>query len=104
MYTKAEFIVRECIGKGGYSRVYRAMLENSERQLASKEMIKARITCKQAVAFVFSERNILQDLNQHPFIVKIWFAFQDKDYIYLVLDYISGGDLRYQFSFAQVVF
>jgi serine/threonine protein kinase len=30
--------------------------------------------------------------------VNIKYAFQDKDHLYLVLDYLSGGDLRYQFS------
>ena len=34
-------------------------------------------------------------INKHRFIINIEYAFQDKEKLYLVLDYMSGGDLRY---------
>ena len=40
------------------------------------------------------ERKILMDIN-HPFIVKMHYAFQTPDRFYFVLDYINGGDLFY---------
>lgn len=41
-----------------------------------------------------NERQILTQL-QNPFIVNMYYAFQDRENVYLVMDYLSGGDLRY---------
>ena len=38
------------------------------------------------------ERNILADVN-HPFIVKLQYAFQTEGKLYLILDFLRGGDL-----------
>ena len=59
-----------------------------------KEMSKARILCKRSVDSVMSEKRLLEKL-QHPFIVNINYAFQDRDNLYLVSDLLTGGDLRY---------
>ena len=45
--------------------------------------------------YVKEEKNILQDLH-HPFIITMFAAFQDKETLYMVLEYVPGGDL---FSF-----
>ena len=42
--------------------------------------------------YVKTERNVLSILN-HPFIVKLNFAFQTEDEFFLILDYCPGGDL-----------
>lgn len=57
-------------------------------------MSKARIISKKSLNSVLLERNILAEL-QHPFIVNMKGAFQDRENLYLVMDYCSGGDLRY---------
>ena len=59
-----------------------------------KEMSKARVLCKRSVDSVMNERKLLERL-QHPFIVNINYAFQDRDNLYLVSDLLTGGDLRY---------
>lgn len=38
------------------------------------------------------ERNILVDV-EHPFIVKVHYAFQTEGKLYLILDFLRGGDL-----------
>ena len=59
-----------------------------------KEMSKARIITKRSVKSVINERQILAQL-KNPFIVNMYYAFQDRENLYLVMDYLSGGDLRY---------
>ena len=59
-----------------------------------KEMSKARIITKRSVKSVINERQILEQLN-NLFIVNMYYAFQDRENLYLVMDYLSGGDLRY---------
>ena len=41
-----------------------------------------------------NERDLLSQLN-HPFIVNLHFSFQNTNYLYLILDLYTGGDLRY---------
>ena len=41
-----------------------------------------------------NERDLLSKLN-HPFIVNLHFSFQNTNYLYLILDLYTGGDLRY---------
>ena len=60
-----------------------------------KEMSKAKIIDKKSITSIKTERDFLSKLN-HPFIVNMHYAFQDKDNLYLVLDLLTGGDLRYQ--------
>lgn len=49
---------------------------------------------KKSVQSVINERSLLADLYS-PFLVNMHFAFQDRDTLYLVLDLMEGGDLRY---------
>ena len=59
-----------------------------------KEMNKAKIIDKKSDKSVKSERDLLSKLN-HPFIVNMHYSFQDGDNLYLVMDLLTGGDLRY---------
>ncbi len=59
-----------------------------------KEMSKARIITKRSVKSVMNEKQILTQLN-NPFLVNMYYAFQDRENLYLVMDLLSGGDLRY---------
>ena len=60
-------------------------------------MSKAKIIDKRSEDNIISEKNILSRIN-HPFIVNMHFSFQDNDNLYLIMDYLSGGDLRYHLS------
>lgn len=59
-----------------------------------KEMSKARIITKRSIKSVMNERQILTQLH-NPFIVNMYYAFQDRENLYLVMDLLNGGDLRY---------
>jgi serine/threonine protein kinase len=62
-----------------------------------KEMSKARILSKKSVNSVINERKLLSYL-KHIFIVNMQYAFQDRENLYLVMDLMPGGDLRYHLS------
>lgn len=49
---------------------------------------------KKSVQSIMNEKEILCSLYS-PFIVNIKCSFQDRDHLYLALDYLTGGDLRY---------
>ena len=85
------------IGKGGFGKVWKVQYKKTKEFFALKEMSKRKILDKKSEKSINSERKFLSLLN-HPFIVNMHYAFQDKDNLYLVMDMLSGGDLRYHCS------
>ena len=60
-------------------------------------MFKVKVIDRRSEFSIMSERNLLSKL-KHPFIVNMHFAFQDFSKLYLVMDLLSGGDLRYHIA------
>ena len=60
-------------------------------------MSKVKVIDKKSEKSINSERTFLSKLH-HPFIVNMHYAFQDNDNLYLVMDMLSGGDLRYHIA------
>ena len=55
---------------------------------------KSKLIDKKCVKSIIKERNLIAKIN-HPFIVNMHFSFQDNHYLYIILDLMKGGDLRY---------
>ena len=85
------------IGKGGFGKVWKIQSKKTKIVYALKEMSKLKIIDKKSEKSINSEREFLSKLN-HPFIVNMHYAFQDKQNLYLVMDILNGGDLRYHIS------
>ena len=74
-----------------------------------KEISKVKAYIKKSIHSILGERHILKSIH-HNFITNLYFSFQDKDYLYLIIDYFSGGDLRFylnknvQFNEKQIKF
>ena len=74
-----------------------------------KEISKVKAYIKKSINSILNERHILKHI-YHNFISNLYFSFQDKDNLYLILDYFSGGDLRFylnknvQFNEKQIKF
>ena len=92
-YFEFEYI----IGRGGFSKVWKVKLKKNGKNYALKEMFKVKIIDKKSEKNVIRERDLLSKL-KHPFIINIICSFQDYENLYLLLDYLSGGDLRYHFN------
>ena len=60
-------------------------------------MKKVKVIDKRSEKSVKYERELLSRL-KHPFIVNMYYSFQDYENLYLVMDYLTGGDLRYHIS------
>ena len=85
------------IGKGGFGKVWKIQSKKTKTIYALKEMSKLKIIDKKSEKSINSEREFLSKLN-HPFIVNMHYAFQDNQNLYLVMDILNGGDLRYHIS------
>ena len=85
------------IGRGGFGKVWKVKLKKTKQYYALKLMSKVKIIDKKSYKSINSERELLSKL-YHPFIVNMHYAFQDNEYLYLVMDLLTGGDLRYHIS------
>ena len=85
------------IGKGGFGKVWRVRYKKTQEIFALKEMSKKKILDKKSEYSINNERVFLSKL-RHPFLVNMHYAFQDKDNLYLVIDILNGGDLRFHCS------
>ena len=85
------------IGKGGFGKVWRVKEKKTNELYALKEMSKTKIIDKKSEKSINGEREFLSFLH-HPFIVNMHYAFQDNNNLYLVMDLLTGGDLRYHCS------
>ncbi|KAG0309598.1 hypothetical protein BGZ98_000484, partial [Dissophora globulifera] len=64
---------------------------------ALKYISKSQVIKMDAVRNVLRERQILETLD-HPFVVNMRFAFQDDEYMYMCMDLMMGGDLRFHLN------
>ena len=85
------------IGRGGFGKVWKVRLRKTNELFALKEMSKVKIIDRRSEISIMSERNLLSTLH-HPFIVNMYFAFQDFYNLYLVMDLLNGGDLRFHIA------
>ena len=90
-----DFKLLKLIGKGTFGQVYQVKKKDTRRVYAMKVLAKKVIIQKKEVAHTLGERNILvrTAMTQSPFIVGLKFSFQTPTDLYLVTDYMSGGEL-----------
>jgi microtubule-associated serine/threonine kinase len=85
-----DFQLSELLGKGAMGIVWRARRKNTNERYAIKVIEKQSV---EDIDSVIAEREILAEMN-HPFVVQMYWAFQDEKRVYFVLEYANGGDLH----------
>ncbi|EDV20694.1 uncharacterized protein TRIADDRAFT_31577, partial [Trichoplax adhaerens] len=90
---KAEdFEFGKLIGEGSYSTVVLARDKKSHKEYAVKILEKRLIIKEHKVKYVSREKEVFSRLN-HPFFVRLYFTFQDKERLYFVLSFAKNGEL-----------
>ncbi|PAA47086.1 hypothetical protein BOX15_Mlig007654g1 [Macrostomum lignano] len=92
--TPSDFELLKVLGQGSFGRVFlvRKLTGHDAGTLyAMKVLRKATLKIRDRVRTKM-ERNILADVD-HPFIVKLHYAFQTEGKLYLILEFLRGGDL-----------
>ncbi|KAK4241583.1 kinase-like domain-containing protein [Achaetomium macrosporum] len=101
--TADDFEPLRCLGKGTYGTVLLVKQRTTGRLYAQKQFKKASLIVeKKLVEQTKTERQILESVNRHPFVVKLYYAFQDKEKLYLILEYGQGGELFHHLSNQQM--
>lgn len=91
------FTLGRVVGKGAFGKVRIVEHKYTKLTFALKYIRKDDIVRSESVRNIIRERRMLEHLN-HPFICNLRYSFQDTQYMYLVVDLMSGGDLRFHIS------
>ena len=82
------------LGQGAYGKVLLVKNRNTGKLFAQKELKKASIIVNNKnVERTLSERTILSEVTSHQNIVKLFYALHDSSKLYLLMEYIPGGEL-----------
>jgi len=87
-----DYVTTKTLGTGAFGTVKLAKKKNSETLYAIKSISKQSILRSQMGAQVKKEITILKDLD-HPNIVQIFEVLMSTEYLYIVMDFVSGGEL-----------
>ncbi|KAF0687128.1 Aste57867_21099 [Aphanomyces stellatus] len=90
--SPADFWFGTTLGEGAYARVVHARLKVTGEEFAVKIMEKRFISKEKKVKFVMMERKVFSKVS-HDRIVKLSFSFQDRNYLYMVMELCRGGEL-----------
>ncbi|KII69754.1 3-phosphoinositide-dependent protein kinase 1 [Thelohanellus kitauei] len=88
-----DYKVGEIIGHGSFSKVYAALEKSTGLAFAIKAIKKDLIVKLNRRELVFRERNIMNQLRDHPFFVKLYCSFQNDRYLYFVMSFARRGEL-----------
>nr|CAH0106470.1 unnamed protein product [Daphnia galeata] len=87
-----DFLVIKVIGRGAFGQVQLVRHKSTKKVYAMKLLSKFEMIKRSDSAFFWEERDIMAHANSE-WIVRLHFAFQDTKYLYMVMDYMPGGDL-----------
>ncbi|XP_058836769.1 rho-associated protein kinase 1 [Topomyia yanbarensis] len=87
-----DFIPIKLIGRGSFGEVQLVRHKTSKQVYAMKRLSKYEMITRSDTAFFWEERYIMAHANSE-WIVQLHYAFQDSKYLYMVMDYMPGGDI-----------
>ena len=91
-YALSDFNFIRTLGTGSFGRVHLVRSCHNTRFYAIKVLNKERVVKMKQVEHTNSEREMLERV-RHPFLVNLWGTFKDCKNLYMVMDFVSGGEL-----------
>ncbi|KAH7267439.1 camp-Ser/Thr protein kinase PKA1 [Fusarium redolens] len=91
-YSLGDFDILRTLGTGSFGRVHLVQSKHNQRFYAVKVLKKAQVVKMKQVEHTNDERRMLADV-KHPFLITLWGTFQDPKNLYMVMDFVEGGEL-----------
>ena len=91
-YSLADFELLRTLGTGSFGRVHLVQSRHNNRFYAIKVLKKAQVVKMKQVEHTNDERRMLGEV-KHPFLITLWGTFQDARNLYMVMDFVEGGEL-----------
>lgn len=95
-----DFRIIKTLGKGSFGKVVLVQHLELKTYYAMKILVKEQIKQFNQVVHTKSEREILEKIS-HPFIIKLVFAFQNPEKLFIITEYMCGGDIFYHLQKAR---
>jgi serine/threonine protein kinase len=92
--VKTDFVTFRVLGRGGFGAVHACRKRNSGTIYAMKCINKKLVKVKTALENVMEERNVLTMMDS-PFVTNLKYALMDEENLYLIMDLMLGGDLKF---------
>ncbi|KAK9451165.1 kinase-like domain-containing protein [Limtongia smithiae] len=87
-----DFHTVKVIGKGAFGEVRLVQKKDTGKIYAMKTLLKSEMYKKDQLAHVKAERDVLAG-SDSPWVVSLYYSFQDAHYLYLIMEFLPGGDL-----------
>ncbi|KAK6335503.1 Serine/threonine-protein kinase [Orbilia brochopaga] len=87
-----DFHTVKVIGKGAFGEVRLVQKKDTGKIYAMKTLLKTEMFKKDQLAHVKAERDVLAEADS-PWVVNLYYSFQDAIYLYLIMEFLPGGDL-----------
>ncbi|RYP77984.1 hypothetical protein DL771_000843 [Monosporascus sp. 5C6A] len=91
-YSLGDFELLRTLGTGSFGRVHLVQSRHNQRFYAVKVLKKAQVVKMKQVEHTNDERKMLGEV-KHPFLITLWGTFQDARNLYMVMDFVEGGEL-----------
>lgn len=91
-YSLGDFDMLRTLGTGSFGRVHLVQSKHNSRFYAVKVLKKAKIVKMKQVEHTNDERRMLGEV-KHTFLITLWGTFQDSKNLYMVMDFVEGGEL-----------
>ncbi|GAA93946.1 uncharacterized protein L969DRAFT_92148 [Mixia osmundae IAM 14324] len=88
------FYLLRAVGKGAFGKVRVVQHKQTKALYALKYINKARCVKQHSVSNIIQERRLLEEIDS-PFVCNLRYAFQDDENLFMILDLMLGGDLRF---------
>lgn len=87
-----DFVIMQTLGTGSFGRVHLVKHKETGKYYAMKVLVKRQIIESKQVEHTINEKKILETLD-HPYMVNLIGSFKDNRNLYIVLEYVCGGEL-----------
>ena len=91
-YTLDDFTLQRTLGTGSFGRVHLVQSKHNHRFYAIKVLKKAQVVKMKQIEHTNDERRMLNRV-RHPFLITLWGTWQDSRNLYMVMDFVEGGEL-----------
>ena len=89
------FVAHQLLGIGSFGEVFLVEEKSTRIRFALKVLTKAKVQEQKLRKYAYAEMNIMRRMSllKQPFIVRLHYAFQTVEHLYMVMQFCAGGDL-----------
>lgn len=90
-----DFDLLRVIGRGSYAKVLLVRLKKNDQTYAMKVVKKELVHDEEDIDWVQTEKHVFEQASNNPFLVGLHSCFQTPSRLFLVIEYVNGGDLMF---------